>query len=173
MKLVFRKLETEATEIQISFDGGITWLKKNVAELKRTMFVEFTEADCPDLTKIKIKGKVKSLGDIEVEKNIIIDDNLDNFIKKEYFYGEVYDGESGRGYRLISMPELFKKIDSNWLLSLCLIGGESLGELCFYDGQSRCLPDDFVKPVGRLYLKQDRYGSNSEYFLIPTQFYIE
>ena len=51
MKLVFTKLETPATEIKVAFDD-VNYKSYNV-----------------DLTKIKIQGKLSTLGSVEVKKN--------------------------------------------------------------------------------------------------------
>lgn len=75
MKLVFTKLETDANEIKVTFDGS-TWRPYSVADIKRTGYIEFSEEDCPDLTKIKIKGKfarfnsVESVSDVELEQGV-------------------------------------------------------------------------------------------------------
>ena len=69
MKLVFTKLETPATEIKVAFDG-VNYKSYNVDEIKSTGYIPFTEADCPDLTKVKIQGKFSTLGSVEVNKSV-------------------------------------------------------------------------------------------------------
>lgn len=69
MKLVFTKLETPATEIKVAFDG-VNYKSYNVDEIKSTGYIQFTEKECPDLTKVKIQGKFSTLGSVEVNKAV-------------------------------------------------------------------------------------------------------
>lgn len=171
MKLVFTKLETTASEIKVSFDG-VNYKPYNVADIKSTGNIPFTEADCPDLTKIKVQGKLVSIGSVEV---CVKPDSDDNFIEKEYFCGELYDGGGGYGYRITSWPESLRYKDPSLLYNFCLLNGESLGELCEYDGYSNSYGPSWgpSKPTGRLYLKESSYGSTSEYYVVPTQYYLK
>lgn len=172
MKLVFTKLETTASEIKVSFDG-VNYKPYNVADIKSTGNIPFTEADCPDLTKIKVQGKLVSIGSVEV---CVKPDSDDNFIEKEYICGEFYDGGCGYGYRITSLPESLRNKDPYLLYNFCLLTGENLGVLCEYDGLSKPYGyswEGISKPTGRLYLKESRYSSGGEYFVVPTQYYLK
>jgi hypothetical protein len=69
MKLVFTKLETDANEIKVTFNGSI-WRPYNVADIKKTGYIEFTEEDCPDLTKIRVMGKFASFNSVEAVSDV-------------------------------------------------------------------------------------------------------
>jgi len=75
MKLVFTKLETDANEIGVTFNGT-TWRPYNVADIKRTGYIEFTEEDCPDLTKIRVKGKFASFNSVEAVSDVELEQGL-------------------------------------------------------------------------------------------------
>ena len=171
MKLVFTKLETTESEIKVSFDG-VNYKPYNVADIKSTGYLSFTEEECPDLTKIKVRGKLVSIGSIEV---CVKPDSDDNFIEKEYFCGELYDGGCGYGYRITSWPESLKDKDQGLLYNFCLLNAASLGNLCEYDGHFNSYDDSWgrTKPTGRLYLKVPNSGSGIEYYLVPTQYYLK
>ena len=64
MKLMFDKLRTSDGKVKISFDNETTWTEYNVDDIKNTG-IEFTEGDCPDLTKIRIAGAITKIGDIK------------------------------------------------------------------------------------------------------------
>ena len=64
MKLMFDKLRTSDGKVKISFDNETTWTEYNVDDIKNTG-IEFTEEDCPDLTKIRIAGAITKIGDIK------------------------------------------------------------------------------------------------------------
>ena len=168
MKLVFTKLETTASEIKVSFDG-VNYKPYNVADIKSTGYIPFTEAVCPDLTKVKVQGKLVSIDSVEV---CVKPDSDDNFIEKEYFCGEFYDGGCGYGYRIASWPESLRNEGQSLLYNFCLLNGKSLGELCEYDGHFNAW-EGTSKPTGRLYLKVPNSGSGSEYYVVPTQYYLK
>lgn len=69
MKLLFTKLETPSSEIKVTFDG-VNYQTYNVDELKSIGYIEFTEDDCPDLTKIKVQGKFTTLSNLNAFINI-------------------------------------------------------------------------------------------------------
>lgn len=70
MKLVFNEITTPGTSIDVSFDGGKTWLNYDVEQLRQNNNeIHFTEEQCPDLTQIKIKGRFKTYSDVDVLYN--------------------------------------------------------------------------------------------------------
>lgn len=106
MKLVFTKLETDATEIKVTFDG-VNYKSYNVDKLRDIGYIQFTEKDCPDLTKVKIQGKFSTFNSIEVNKTIELEPGeggesgisctfeKDVFEEKEVtYYCFVYDSDS-------------------------------------------------------------------------------
>lgn len=90
MKIIFEKLETTANEISVSFDGGNTYRKYNVAEAKING-ITFNSSDCNDLSKIRIKGKSKLLSDIEIRKVYNIESSNISIIEGEPASGTQFD----------------------------------------------------------------------------------
>lgn len=66
MKLYFKVLNINDSKFKVSFDDGISWRTINVEDLGEDKVLEFSEDDCPDLTKIKIRGRFKTFKDIDV-----------------------------------------------------------------------------------------------------------
>lgn len=69
MKLVFNELNTAKSVIGVSFDNGVTWIEYKVDQLKKNPEIYFTEEQCSDFTKIKIRGLFKSYNDIDALYN--------------------------------------------------------------------------------------------------------
>ena len=101
MRLVFKKLRTPASTIKVSFDGE-TYRTYDVNTIKNQGYIEFTEQDCPDLTKLKIQGQFSTIDSVEVNKNILIEGNsegiLYNYEKPVYnevhYYCFAYDNDN-------------------------------------------------------------------------------
>ena len=66
MKIIFTKLETASEVLKISFDGGETWEDHLTKDVKADGFISFTQEQCPDLTKIRIRGKFKTSKNLEI-----------------------------------------------------------------------------------------------------------
>lgn len=67
MKIKFNNLETSLPVIKVSFDGGGTYVEYKVNDVKAKGGIEFSEKQCNDLSKIIIKGKVKTLKNLDSE----------------------------------------------------------------------------------------------------------
>lgn len=91
MRLVFKKLRTPASTIKVSFDGE-TYRTYDVNTIKNQGYIEFTEQDCPDLTKLKIQGQFSTIDSVEVNKNILIEGNLEGILcnYEKPIYNEVH-----------------------------------------------------------------------------------
>ena len=79
MRLVFKKLRTPASTIKVSFNGE-TYRTYDVNTIKNQGYIEFTEQDCPDLTKLKIQGQFSTIDSIEVNKNILIEGTTEGLL---------------------------------------------------------------------------------------------
>ena len=79
MRLVFKKLRTPASTIKVSFDGE-TYRTYDVNTIKNQGYIEFTEQDCPDLTKLKIQGQFSTIDSVEVNKNILIEGTTEGLL---------------------------------------------------------------------------------------------
>lgn len=101
MRLVFKKLRTPASTIKVSFDGE-TYITYDVATIKSQGYIEFSESDCPDLTKIKIQGQFATLDSVEVNKNVLIEGNSEGILcnyerpvyNKVHYYCFAYDNDN-------------------------------------------------------------------------------
>ena len=91
MRLVFKKLRTPASTIKVSFDGE-TYRTYDVNTIKNQGYIEFTEQDCPDLTKLKIQGQFSTIDSVEVNKNILIEGNSEGILcnYEKPIYNEVH-----------------------------------------------------------------------------------
>ena len=175
MKIKFTKLPTTTGTIKVSLDGGQSFTDYNIADIHES---GITLGDDQDYEKIQIQAPANVLKNLNVVSSVKVDDgsgssdvDLSDYVKKEYFYGELYDGGCGYGYRITSRPGGFERIDTGWYENLVLSDGRSLGDLCEYDGEGLQFSGD--KPTGRLYAVVDKYGSKSEYYLLPTQYYLK
>ncbi|MCQ2373788.1 MAG: hypothetical protein MJ050_06890, partial [Phascolarctobacterium sp.] len=83
MKLRFNKLVTTDNKVTVSFDKGNTFTTYN-NDTVLTDGIPFTMEDCNnDLSNIVVKGKVKSLTDIDVIKQIDESDDSSETINVE------------------------------------------------------------------------------------------
>lgn len=67
MRIKFNTLETRSSQILVSFDAGKSYKRYDVSDIKKNGSIEFTEDDCDDFSKIVIKGKIKTLADLDTE----------------------------------------------------------------------------------------------------------
>lgn len=116
----------------------------------------------------------KSEKDIELTYNSsgsVVDSS--EYIQKEYFCGEVYDGGCGCGYRITSYPKGFSNY--SFLDKLCLEDGTTLGRLCEYDGHFDAFYDyDAPTFNGQLYaIVSYQDGCPGATTTVPTQYFLK
>lgn len=174
MKIEFTKLPDTDGTIKVSLDGGQSFTDYNIADIHES---GIPLSDDQDYEKIQIRGPANLLKNLDIVSGVKVEGgsevDLSDYVKKEYFYGEFYDGGCGYGYRITSSPDTFKNKDQDWYQNLLLSDGRSLGDLCSYDGTYNVFYGDVEnKPTGQLYAIINEDGSKSEYYLLPTQYYL-
>lgn len=112
--------------------------------------------------------------DIELTINSSGSDvDLSEYVQKEYFQGELYDGGCGYGYRITSYPEGFNSDNADILYNLYLEGGTTLGRLCEYDGHFDAFYG-YEPPTGQLFIKLEyQDGCPGNYKYVPTRYFLK
>lgn len=172
MKINFTKLQTATGSIKVSLDGGQSFTEHNLEDLYES---GISLSDDQDYEKIQIQAPANILKNLNVVSSVKVEAEADlsEYIQKEYFQGEFYDGSCGYGYRLISEPGDVNSY-SSILYDLYLSNGISLGELCEYNGDSMFIPSSEELPTGQLYIKWAySEGCPGSYTMVPTQFYLK
>lgn len=70
MKIKFNKLDTQSDAIKVSFNGGISFKEYKISDIMSIEgggCIEFSDSECNDLTKIVIKGRIRTIKDIDSE----------------------------------------------------------------------------------------------------------
>ena len=179
MKIKFTKLPTTDGTIKVSLDGGQSFTDYSVADVHESGILL---ADSQDYEKIQIQAPANILRNLDVVSSVKVDDgsgssevDLSDYVQKEYFRGELYDGGCGTGFRLTDWPRTTSVNGDfsilNLLDSLYLSDGTSLGRLCNYDGHYDTYSSD-SKPTGQLYVWSDYVGCPPDRIMIPTQYYL-
>lgn len=174
MKIKFTKLPTTDGTIKISLDGGQSFTDYSIANIPED---GISLRDDQDFEKIRIKGPANLLKNLDIVSGVKVeidsDVDLSEYIQKEYFCGEVYDGGCGCGYRITSYPKDFSNY--SFLDKLCLEDGTTLGRLCEYDGHFDAFYDyDAPTFNGQLYaIVSYQDGCPGATTTVPTQYFLK
>lgn len=172
MKINFTKLQTATGSIKVSLDGGQSFTEYNLEDLYES---GISLSDDQDYEKIQIQAPANVLKNLNVVSSVKVEADLSEYIQKEYFQGEFYDGSCGYGYRIASWPYGFNRNNADILYNLYLENGITLGELCEYNGDSMFIPSSEEEPpTGQLYIKLSyNDGCPGSYKYVPTLYFLK